>query len=55
MDTNEKTNKALEALQERIDDQQEDVDSMALDYNRARARLEAMKESRDIMKEALDS
>ena len=55
MDNDPKTNKGLEALQERIDKQQKYVDSMALDYNRERVRLEAMKESQAVMEQALDS
>ena len=50
-----KTNKGLEALQERIDQQQKYVDTVYDEYKKEKARLEAMKESQAIMKEALDS
>ena len=50
-----KTNKGLEALQERIDNQQKYVDTVSDEYKKETARLQAMKESYAIMKEALDS
>ena len=55
MDNDPKTNKGLEALQERIDEQQKSVDTVYDEYKKEKARLEAMKESQAIMKEALDS
>ena len=55
MDTNEKTNKALEALQEHIDLQQKSVDNLSLEYRTETAKLQALRESQVIVKEALDS
>ena len=55
MDTNEKTNKVLEALQEHIDLQQKSVDNLSLEYRTETAKLHALKESQAIVKQALDS
>ena len=55
MDNDPKTNKGLEALQERIDEQQKSVDNLSLEYRTETAKLHAMKESRAIMEKALDS
>ena len=55
MENDLKTNKGLEALQERIELQQTIVDVASDEYKKETARLQAMKESYAIMKEALDS
>ena len=55
MENDLKTNKGLEALQERIELQQKSVDNISLEYQKETARLQALKESQVIMKEALDS